>query len=154
DSIPAPFGACRQHDPRDAVVEDVLGLEPDLAIDLDVRHSLDLLHPMVAHAAPGGEARQPALIINPSAQDAPPVRYRHLISPLAEGPCAFEAGGPGAHDQDGIVGGPRWNELGMPPLAPFLAHGRVLGAAHGHHGEVGGNADIAADAFPDVVDAA
>src|SRR5690348_18512509 len=39
----------------------------------------------------------------------------------------------------------------MPALAPFLAHGRVLGAADRRHGHVAGDADVAADAFADVV---
>ena len=39
----------------------------------------------------------------------------------------------------------------MPALAPLLAHRRVLGAADRRHGEVAGDADVAADAFADVL---
>src|SRR3546814_18965916 len=44
----------------------------------------------------------------------------------------------------------RRDDLGVPALAPFLAHGRVLGAADRRDGEIAGNADVAADAFADV----
>ena len=40
----------------------------------------------------------------------------------------------------------------MPAAAPFLAHRRVLGAAHRHAVDVAGHADVAADAFADFVD--
>ncbi len=41
----------------------------------------------------------------------------------------------------------------MPALAPFLANCRVLRAAHRYVGIVAGGADVAADAFADVIDA-
>ena len=40
----------------------------------------------------------------------------------------------------------------MPALAPLLSHGGVLRAADRRHGEIAGHADIAADAFANVVE--
>src|SRR5262249_43144461 len=75
------------------------------------------------------------------------------VAALAEGPCAFEAGRAGADDEHGIAGGCARNELRMPAAAPRLADGRVLGAAHGRHGEVAADAHVAADAFANVIKA-
>ena len=41
----------------------------------------------------------------------------------------------------------------MPAPAPFLPHGRVLGAADGRHGEIARDADVAADTLADVLEA-
>ena len=43
---------------------------------------------------------------------------------------------------------------GMPAAPPLLAHRRVLGAADRRHGEVAGDADVAADALADVLEPA
>src|SRR6266700_1736725 len=74
----------------------------------------------------------------------------NAVAALAQRTGAFEARGARSHHEDGIVGTLGRNDFRMPALAPLLAHGRVLGAADRRDGEIAADADIAADAFPDV----
>src|ERR1700692_1367853 len=74
------------------------------------------------------------------------------ISTLAKRPGAFEAGRPRSHDQHRIFGAFGRDDLWMPALAPFLAHCGILGAADRRDGEIAADADVAADAFADVLE--
>ena len=73
------------------------------------------------------------------------------MTALAQGTGCFKASGARANNEDvaDVSGGT--DLLGVPAAPPFFSHGGVLGAADGGHGVVTGDADIAADAFADVV---
>ena len=59
---------------------------------------------------------------------------------------------PGADDQHAILRLPREDHLRMPAFAPLLAGRRVLRAAHRRDGVVAADADVAADAFANVLE--
>src|SRR5262249_24396766 len=77
----------------------------------------------------------------------------HLVAALAERTGTLEAGGATTDDENPIVGSLRGHSLGVPSFSIFFAHRRILGAADGYREEVAGDADIAADALTDLVDA-
>src|SRR6185369_3658619 len=73
---------------------------------------------------------------------------------LAQSARRFETGRSGAdHEDTAPVGGGR-DDLRMPAAAPFLAHGRILGAADRRVQRIVRVADVAADAFADFVEPA
>ncbi len=104
--------------------------------------------------APGGKAGQAAFARHAASGLACTVGDRHLIATLAERASGFEASRTRTDDQHRAFRVVFADALGMPAFAPFLAHGGVLGAADRRLRIVAGDADIAADAFADVVDAA
>src|SRR5438309_1853650 len=71
------------------------------------------------------------------------------VAALTQRPGAFQPRGAGADHQHRVVAAPGRDDLGMPALAPFLAHRRILGAADRRAGHVAADADVAADAFAD-----
>ena len=79
---------------------------------------------------------------------------RDLVAALTQGPGRLEARGAGADDQHVSLRRLRPDALGMPAAPPFLAHRRILGAAARRHGGIAGDADVAADAFANVFEAA
>src|SRR5262249_55451797 len=135
-----------------AELADVLRRQAARWIDLDIGHALDLLQAMVADPPPFGEARQAGFTGDAPAPLLARLRQMHAIAALAQRPRPFEAGRPGADDEHGVVRPFAGDDLGMPALAPFLAHGGVLGAADRRDGVIAADADIAADAFADVLE--
>src|SRR3954462_37608 len=124
NSVAPPACAGRDDDAREAIVEDIGAGEPAAEIGLDIGHALDLLHPVIADPAPGGEAGQPALVVDPAAEHLAGFGERHGIAAIAERPRAFEARRTGADDEHAVLGRFRRNDFGMPVLAPFLADRR------------------------------
>ena len=76
-----------------------------------------------------------------------------IISEAApsEAQCGFEARGSGPHHQHLLALGVGGDILRMPAAPPFLGNRRVLGAAQVHALIVRRAADVAADAFADLV---
>ena len=61
-----------------------------------------LLGAVVPDPAPGGEARQATFAGDPPAQLSALLGQGYVVAALAERLRGFEAGGAGAHDQDGL----------------------------------------------------
>ena len=153
DPVAPPRGPGGDRHMLEAETQDVLGGEPRVAIDIHVGH-LARSGPRGSRApgprrkaraggtrAPRGrQVRCPPRPAPPRSREDPRVRRR-------------KAGRPGADHQHAGVGFLRRHALGMPALAPFLHEGGVLRAAAERHGHVAGHADVAADAFADVLDA-
>ena len=153
-AVPAPARAGGDRDAGTAELEYGLRIEVRFQVEGDVREFVKLLGAVVSHAAPGGEARQAAFAGDPAARLPALLRQSHLVAALAERLRGLQPGRAGADDQDGLLALLRPDELRVPAPAPFLPHGRVLGAADGRHGEIAGDADVAADALADVLRAA
>src|SRR6185437_10595107 len=100
------------------------------------------------------QARQARLAGDAPAQLLARFGHAHVVTALAQGPRGFQPGRAGADHQHAAGRALRRDAFGMPVLAPLLAHGRVLRAADRRDGHVAGDADVAADAFADVVAAA
>ena len=90
-----------------------------------------------------GEAREARFLRHPPAQLLACLGQMHAIAALAQRPGAFEARGAGTDDEHRIFRALGRNDLGMPALAPLLAHGGVLGAADRGDGVVAADADAA-----------
>ena len=153
-AVAPPGRAGRQHHALEAELQHVLGRQPAVAIERDVGHLLDLQHAVVAHPRPGRQPRQAQLLGDAPAKLGRRLRQMHLVAALAQRPRRLQPRRPGADDQHAILRPARADHLRMPALAPFLAHGRILGAAHRRDGVVAADADVAADAFADVFEPA
>jgi hypothetical protein len=57
DPVSAPVRTGCEHDAPRPEFEDLGGRDPAGAQDFDIRQSVELLHPVVAHARPGGQSR-------------------------------------------------------------------------------------------------
>ena len=73
------------------------------------------------------------------------------MATLAQGAGAFEPGRPRADDEDPIVGSFRRDVLRVPIPPPFFPDGGILRAAHGHEAPFAAHADVATNAFTDVL---
>ena len=155
-TIAPPHGARGQNHMAAIHAGDIGGGEPALQKHFDIGEPADLAHAIVAHPAPARESRQAALQGHTAAQLAAGFGQHHAIAALAQGHGAFEPRRAAAHHQHGLLGMAlrRRHAFGMPAAAVFLAHGGILGAADRHPHVVMGTADIAADAFADLVLAA
>src|SRR5262249_11241290 len=104
DAVLAPAGAGGEHDVGGAELLHIGGGEAAVAVDADVGHALDLADAVVAYADPLVKAGQLRLMKHAAAQLGRRFGEMHAVAALAEGACAFEAGGAGADDQYGVVG--------------------------------------------------
>jgi hypothetical protein len=154
DAVAPPGSTGRDQHLVEAELQYLRGIERAVVEDLDIRHLRKLIGAIILHPAPGGEAWQLLLLSHAAAERGGCFGEGHVIAALPERTRRFQSGGTGADDQHPCLGFLRPNELGMPAAAPFLAHRGVLGAAAGRHGHVAGDADVAADAFADVLDPA
>src|SRR5580704_14647463 len=114
-------------------------------------HFAQLIQAIIPHARPRRESRQPRFACDPPAELFAGFGEMHGITASAQNPRALESGRTRADHEERIVSGTRRYCLRVPTLAPFLAHGGILCAADRCHGVVAGHADIAADAFADIV---
>ena len=106
---------------------------------------------IVAHPDPRPKPRQARLAQQPAAEFALALGQHHVIAAPRQCQCRFKPGRPCPNDQNLFGRMPRGDDLGMPALAPLLAHGRVLGAAQMHRLVVRRAADVAADALADLI---
>ena len=153
-AVAAPMAAgCQQH-VFGTEVQHILRGHRAALVDVHIGHDPDLSHAPVAHPCPLGQTGQARLAANTAAEFAAGFAQVHFVAALAQRARGFQAGRTGADDQH--LGGrlARCNALRMPALAPLLAHGRVLRAADRCHRVVARDADVAAYAFTDVIDAA
>ena len=155
-AVPAP-GSPRRQDHMAAIhAGDIGGGQPALEKDLHIGQPADLSGAIVAHPAPARESRQAALQRHAPAQLPAGFGEHDPITALAQGHGAFQPGRPAADHQHGILrvalGGR--HALGMPTAAILFPHGGILGAADRHPHVVMGAADVAADAFADLILAA
>src|SRR6185312_5389016 len=153
-AVAAPVAAGGQHHVFGAEVEHVLRAQHRVEIDGHVRELVDLTGAPVAHARPFGEAGQARLAGDAATQLLARFGQAHFITALAQRPRGLQPARAAADHQHARRRAFRRDALRVPALAPFLAHGRVLRAADRRDGHVAGDADVAADAFADVVDAA
>ena len=130
DAVAAPVTAGREDHPRGAELAHVLRLQAACAIDLDVGHLAELPDAVVAHPDPFRETRQARLAHDPTAQLRVGLGEMHRVAALAQRARRLEPGRSGADDQHRVVRALGRKDLRVPALAPFLAHGRVLGAAN------------------------
>ena len=70
-------------------------------IDLDIRHFLNLLYPIIAHPRPFAEARQCGLARDASTEPLICLGQQHLVATLAECTRGFEPGGSRTDHQHG-----------------------------------------------------
>jgi hypothetical protein len=89
----------------------------------------DLADAPVAHARPFGQARQARFAGDATAQFAACLGEADLVAALAQCTRRLEAGGAATDHQHAARRAAGLDVLGVPALAPFLAHGRVLRAA-------------------------
>ncbi len=154
DAVGPPACAGRDRDVLEAVAEDLLGRHLALERLLDVREARELSAPVVGDPDPGGEPGQPCLPEDAAAELPRRLGQHDVVPALAEPHRSLESGGAGADDEHPRLGPARAVALRMPPSAPLLAHGGVLRAADRRRGPVAGDADVAADALADVLEAA
>src|SRR5262245_55176268 len=153
-AIAAPFGAGGADNVIGAEFKRRIGGELTFEIEIDIGHLADLQKAPVAHTAPGGKAGQAAFACHATAGLTRCLGNGQLIAALAKRATGLEPRRPSTNDEDLAVACLFADALGMPALAPFLAHGRVLGAANGRLRPIAGDADIAADAFAYVIEPA
>src|SRR6185312_5921556 len=118
-----------------------------------IRQLADLADAPVAHARPFGQARHARFAGDAATEFLARLGQAHLVAALAQRTRRFQSGRAGADHQHARRRTLRRDALRMPALAPLLAHGRVLRAADRRDRHVAGDADVAADAFADVLDA-
>src|SRR6185503_10062796 len=99
-----------------------------LEIELHIGELVDLQQAPITHAAPGGKARQFAFPSHAATGLTTRVRERDPVPPLPKGTGGLKAGGACADNQYVFVFSCGPDALGVPASAPFLSHGRVLGA--------------------------
>src|SRR5262249_15889658 len=114
----------------------------------------DLLQAVVAHTAPGCCVRQAGFACHSAAKLRICFREGDSIAPLSQRTGTFEPRPSRSYHQNARIASFLAHSLPAPPPTPFLTHGRVLGAANGRHHEIPADADIASDAFANVLDAA
>src|SRR6185312_516938 len=154
DAVAAPVAAGGQHHVFGAEVEHVLRGERRIEIDGYIRELVDLARAPVAHARPFGQAGQARFTGHAPAQFLACFGQAHRVTTLAQRARGLQPGRTGTYHQHAGRRAGRRDALRVPALAPFLAHGGVLRAADRRDRHVAGDADVAADAFADVVDAA
>ena len=115
---------------------------------------LDLVRAVVAHARPLGEARQRGFVSHPPPKLTRGFGQPDPVAALSERERTFQASRSGSDHEHRGIGALGLDPFGMPAAAPLLAHSRVLRASHGRLQMLPGHADIAADAFADVVETA
>src|ERR1700683_5179825 len=101
-------------------------------------------------ASPGRRDSEP----RPPAETLARLRNRDLIAAPPERERTLKTGRSRSHDQNRGIAAGGGDALGMPSAAPLLPDGRVLRAAHRDTIVPAGDADVAADAFADVLLAA
>ena len=153
DSVSAPTRAGCEHHVIEAEFQDVLRCKLAVEVNLDVGHLPNAPDAPVAHTCPGAETRQAALLCHAAAEFGSRLGQGDPITALAQRPRRFEPRRPGTDDEHRVVRALRRDAFRVPAAAPFLAHARVLGATHGGGSKLSGDADVAADAFADLVDA-
>ena len=119
-------------------------------IKFRVRVGLDALHPVVPHPRPRRQTRQAALAGNATAGFRRRLGDGHFPSGFQQRRCAFQPGGSGA-DNEVMLLRSAPDDFRMPATPPFLGDGRVLRAAKRQAVAVHRHADIAADAFADLI---
>ncbi len=134
-----------------AEVEDLRGIKARGEVGLDIGPLRQLILAVIDHPPPSRKPRQLALAGHAPADLAPRLGDRHIIAAQGQGPRRFEASRAGAYDQDILARPLGVHPLGMPAAPPFLHPCGVLRAAAHALGHVAGDADIAADAFADVL---
>ncbi len=153
-AIAAPMCARGDHDAIGAVAQDIVRRHlADAEVDLDVFFELGELDlPVRDDAAPFVQSRQRRHGVPMTPQLFFGLAKVHDVAALAKDARAFHAGGSAAHHQHG-AGLRCLGEFFRMPSAPiFLADGHVL-SAHDLAALLElGDADVAADAFPDVLD--
>ena len=152
--IAPPVCAGGDGDVVGAEAQHVVGRQAAVAVDLDIGQGRDLTAAPVGDAAPGRQAGQPPFQCHPTAQAGRGLGQRHAVAALAQHGRGLQPRWPGPDDQDAVRPPLGAHPFGVPALAPFLHEGGVLGAAAEGSGHVAGHADVAADAFTDVLDAA
>src|SRR6185437_11509216 len=153
-AVAAPVAAGGEHHVVGAEVEHVLRGHAGVAVDRHVRQLVDLAHAPVAHARPFGQAGHARLAGDAATEFLACFGQAHLVPALAQRARRFQTGRPGTDHQHARGRALRRDAFRVPVLAPLLAHGRVLRAADRRDGHVAGDADVASDAFADVVAAA
>ncbi|MPL80185.1 hypothetical protein SDC9_26081 [bioreactor metagenome] len=154
DAIGAPMRPGRDADILEAEVEDLLRAQTAVEIGLDVRALAQLIGAVIRDPAPGRQPGQLALARDAATKLGAGLGERHVIAAQGERAGSFQPGRPRADDQHVAAVALRVHLLGVPTLAPFFHEGRVLRAAADAHRHVAGDADVAADAFADVLDPA
>jgi hypothetical protein len=151
-AIAPPCRAGRQRYILEAEGQDIICRKVTVKIDLDIRHLVELKSAVVAHAPPGRKAGQPAFFCDAPAKLRPGLGQGNLVAAQAQSARCFKPGRSRAHDQDALRRALGLHPFRMPTLAPFLHEGRILRAARNRHGHVARYADVAADAFANVLD--
>src|SRR5262249_28751628 len=131
-------------------LEDVLGGELVAPIEIHVREPLELPAPPLEHPSPGRKSRQACLEAQAATDLIGRLRDRHLVAAAAERQCALEPRGTSTDNEHGRRARRGRNTLGMPAAAPFLARRRILRTPHRHAIVPRPDADVEADALPDV----
>ena len=116
----------------------------------NIRHLPQPPQPVVHHPEPFPQARQPAFPDQPPAKLPRLVGDRDLKAAPRQRQRRLQPRRTRAHDQNRPFA-LRPRHLGMPAAPPLFAHGRVLRAAHPDPIIPRRDADVAADAFADLV---
>ncbi len=153
DPVGAPVRARGERHVVEVVGEDLRRVEAAAERDLDVREPVELSLPVVEHTDPRRQPRQARLAGDTSTERVGGLGEHHLVAALAERLRGLETGRARADDEHLGVRRPRPHPLRMPAATPFLAHRRVLGAADRRMQRIAGDADVAADALADVLEA-
>ena len=155
EAVGRPLRAGREHD-RARRRRASISARRQLAVvdELDVGQPLERSHPVGGQPAPLGEAGQAREQAEVAAHRGRAVDEAHARGAAArERERALHAGRPAADDERVEAVRQRREALGVPAAPVLLAGGRVLGAADVAAGVGLGDADVAADALADLVDA-
>ena len=153
-AIGPPVRSGRDADMLKPEIEDLARIKPAVEIALNIRPLRQLIGTVIRDPAPGRQAGQQPFPRDAPAQLRSRLGQRHVIATQRQGARRLKPRRSRADDQHRPAVPPGVHLLRVPALAPFLHEGRVLGAARDRHGHVASDADVAADAFADVLDPA
>ena len=149
-----PLRACRNHDPVCAEAQDIVHLHAAGRIQADTAQFGQLPKAVVAHPPPGRQPRQGRLAGHPPPHHSIRLGQGHAVPPPPQRHRGLQPGRAAADDQHRVIRTAVGHHLGVPKVAAFLHHRRVLRAADRDECVLAAQADIAADAFADVLRAA
>src|ERR1700736_3980199 len=113
-------------------LENVIDRQLIAGIQSHVGQAMQLAQTPVEHPAPRGKSWQRGFKSQPSAKLVRGLGERDRVAAPGEGQCAFESGRTASDNQHGRAAARGSVALRMPPTAPLLAYGRVLGTSHRH----------------------
>ena len=125
-----------------------------LAEYLNIIHLVDLPDAIIADPRPLVQPRQTGLGSDPSAQRPSCLGQHHPVTAFAQRMRRLQLRWPGTYDKHAGVRTSWADPFGMPATRPLFGYGGILRAAYRHALGISGVADVAADAFADVLEPA